>query len=1077
MDFVRDVNPVLTRLGCNAGTCHGSQAGKNGFKLSLRGYDPIFDIRALTDELLSRRVELVKPENSLLLAKPSASVPHEGGQLIKKNEKYYQIIKDWVRNGAKLNKNSVKVASIRIEPKNPVLQEAGNVQQMRVVATYQDGEERDVTRESFIESANLEVAAIQGTRVVAVRRGETPVLARYEGAYAATTATVMGDRSKFVWQEPEAYSEIDRMIVDKWRRLKIRPSELCDDYEFIRRLYLDLTGLPPSSQQVASFLDDHRDTKTKRAALVDQLVGNDDYVEFWTNKWADLLQVNRKYLGVEGAKKFREWIREQVNQNVAYNQFVTSIITASGSNFDNPPASYYKILRTPEDTMENTTHLFLGTRFNCNKCHDHPFERWTQDQYYETAAFFSQLKIEKDPRSGDKRIGGSAVDSAKPIYEKILDDANGTMLHERTGAVVDPIFPFECDHQCEENSARRTQFASWLTSNDNPYFATSYVNRLWGYLMGVGLIEPLDDIRASNPPTNPALLAYLTDEFLKSGFDTQHVVRLICKTRAYQLSFRTNEFNSDDFTNYSHAIPRRLPAEVLYDSVHFVTGSQSQIPGVKPGTRAAMLPDAGARLPSGILATLGRPNRESACECERSNEMQLGSVLAIVSGPDVSRAINDPGNAIAKLTQDQTNDEQLIDSLYMRILNRHASSDELDLAKVAFGLIEGDHQLLEEQRRQRQTIVDAERPQLEETRQESIKSTTLQLEEAIRQLAPELPAKERIRNENIAAAEKALKERRMDDKTLYKHWRDRHLNQLNWHPIRANEVTAESGRNVELKADRSVLVAKTPRKPDVYTIRSATDLNGITGIRLELLPDESLAAEGPGTAENGNFVLNEIEMEIAPLTGKEDWRKIKFSKARSFFDQPGYPIENVIDGKVKPGKGWATMGNTGKVNWCCLQSELPFGFAGGSKIRIRLHQKFDNQHQIGRFRVSLTTFSETIGLSVSELLATEIVSSFDKFNKKRQKELVQLAIRDDLKIQQLEKALANAKKPVMVPAKIENLRARLARVSKPLAEDSVLAQLNRDFEESAKQVERRRLTAAQDLTWALINSPEFLFNR
>ena len=583
-DFIRDVNPVLSRLGCNGGTCHGSADGKMGFKLSLRGYDPIFDIRAFTDDLSARRVNLASPADSLMLLKPTASVPHLGGQLVTANHKYYQILHDWIAAGAKLNLEVPRVTSLDVFPSNPVLASAADRQQMRMVATYSDGKQRDVTREAFLEVSDIEIAAVEGTQVVALRRGETPVLARYEGAFTATTLTVMGDRSGFAWVEPQVHGPIDEMIAAKWKRMKILPSELCTDEEFIRRAYLDLTGLPPSGDLVKQFVEDPRETRVKRDETVDRLIGSPEFVEYWSNKWADLLQVNRKFLGVEGAKAFRQWIRGHVEANTPYNQFVSQILTASGSNKENPPAAYYKILRTPVDTMENTTHLFLGTRFNCNKCHDHPFERWTQDQYYETAAFFAQFQLSEDPASGGKKIAGSAVEAAKPLYEKVVDADSGDLTHERTGEVAEPRFPFECNYQSEPTSSRRQQFADWTTSADNPYFATSYVNRLWGYLLGVGLIEPLDDIRAGNPPTNPLLLEYLTREFVEHNFDMQHILRLICKSRTYQLSVRTNAFNQGDGVNYSHALPRRLPAEVLFDSIHFVTGSQSKIPGAPAGT-------------------------------------------------------------------------------------------------------------------------------------------------------------------------------------------------------------------------------------------------------------------------------------------------------------------------------------------------------------------------------------------------------------------------------------------------------------------------------------------------------------
>ncbi len=1076
VDFRHDINPILTRLGCNAGTCHGSQAGRNGFKLSLRGYDSVYDMRALVGELSSRRVNLVRPDASLILTKPSATVPHEGGQLIQKTDKYYKIIRQWIQDGATFDAESPKVESIAIEPTNPTLKRAGDSQQIRVVATFSDQTQRDVTREAFIESGNLEIASLDKTRIVALRRGEAPVLARYEGAYAATTATVMGDRNSFVWAEPESFNEIDRLVAAKWERLRILPSGLCSDEEFLRRVHLDLTGLPPSSAAIRAFLADSRESRQKREEVVDRLIGNENFVEYWTNKWADLLQVNRKYLGAEGAGKFRGWIREQVAANVPYDQFVFDIITASGSNHDNPAASYYKILRTPEDTMENTTHLFLGTRFNCNKCHDHPFEKWTQDQYYETAAFFSQVKIEKDPRSGNKRIGGSAVDSAKPLYEKIMDMPNGDMVHDRTKEVVSPAFPFDCDYQCQQEVSRRERFASWLTAVDNPYFARSYVNRLWGYLMGVGLIEPLDDIRAGNPPTNLPLLEFLTTQFTENGFDVRVILELICKSRTYQLSFRTNKFNEDDFLNYSHAIPRRLPAEVLYDSIHFVTGSELKIPGQKPGTRAAMLPDSGAQLPSGFLSTLGRPNRESACECERSNELQLGSVLAMVSGPDVSKAINDPDSAIASLVREHEEDAVLIDKLYLRVLNRRATQMEIEAAKVAFAAIESSHTELSRARATRQLLVSQRRPILEAERENSINVTQQALEDAIQSQMPELIEQEKKREQAIALAKTAYEKYRGDDPQYFNRWSTKQLTKLHWHPLRVRRVSSESNRDFTIEPDRSIVADPKTQQADVYTVEATTDLVGITGLRLEVMADERLPSKGPGTADNGNFVLNELELEIAPIDQPGRWKKVKFQSGRSFFDQSGYPVNNLFDGKLDARNGWAVDGKAGQVNWATLATVLPVGYASGSKLRIRMHQKFDNRHQVGRFRISLSSYEGPISLSLSESIASEIAIPFEALKKPRQKQLIKLAERDDPQLSDLKNQLTQARKPLGIPQEILLLREKLERVSKPVPKDAVLSQLNQDFEYSEKQLKEQRLTAAQDLTWALINSPEFLFN-
>ncbi|MCC2672707.1 MAG: translocation protein TolB, partial [Armatimonadetes bacterium] len=517
VDYVRDVQPVLGKVGCNQGTCHGAKDGKNGFKLSLRGYDSLYDVRAFTDELASRRVNVASPDDSLMLLKATGSVPHVGGVVMKRGDAYYQILRSWIAAGAKLDLKTPRVTEIVVTPKNPVVQQIGSTQQIRVIAKYADGTTRDVTREAFIETGNMEVATSNRSGLVtAIRRGEAPMLVRYEGNYAATTLTVMGDRSGFVWKQPASYNKIDELAAAKWKRMKIQPSEVCTDAEYIRRVYLDLTGLPPTADEMRAFLGDARDSRVKREALVDKLVGSKDFVEYWTNKWADLLQVNRKFLGVEGAVAFRKWIRQEVAANTPYDKFAADILTASGSNRENPAASYYKILRAPDATMENTTHLFMGVRFNCNKCHDHPFERWTQDQYYQMAAYFAQVQIAKDPASGANMLGGTAVEGGKPLYEVISDGKQGEVKHDRTGEVTPPKFPFTVDYHAPEQATRRQQLSAWLTSKDNPLFARSYVNRIWGYMFGVGIIEPIDDIRAGNPATNPELLDYLTKEFVNS---------------------------------------------------------------------------------------------------------------------------------------------------------------------------------------------------------------------------------------------------------------------------------------------------------------------------------------------------------------------------------------------------------------------------------------------------------------------------------------------------------------------------------------------------------------------------------
>lgn len=1075
-DFINDVNPVLSKIGCNAGTCHGSQGGKKGFKLSLRGYDPIYDVRSFSDDMASRRLDLASPEASLMLMKPAGHVPHQGGTLINKDGKYYRLIHEWIRNGAQLDLSSPRVASIELFPKNPILEKSKSRQQMRVVATYTDGSSKDVTRESIIEVSNIEIASVDESVVTALRRGESPVLARYQGAFTATIATVMGDRDRFVWEPPPTRGRIDELVADKWERMKINPSGLCTDDEFLRRVYLDLTGLPPTSEQVQAFLDDHRATEQKRDEVIDRLIGSESYVEHWSNKWADLMQVNRKYLGANGSLILRDWIHDQVKSNRPYDEFVHEILTASGSNKDHPPAAYFKIHRTPEETMENTTHLFLGTRFNCNKCHDHPFERWTQDQYYEMAAFFAQIAREKDPASGKETIGGSAVEGATPLYEVISDADKGEQLHLRTGLVAAPVFPFESEFEVPSSATRREKLAAWMTSPDNQYFATSYVNRLWGYMTGVGLIEPLDDIRAGNPPSNPKLLEFLRAEFVASGFDTQSLIRLICKSRTYQLSIETNEFNQDDLLNYSHAMARRLPAEVLFDSIHVVTGSIPSFPGAKPGTRAATLQDSGVKLPSGFLATLGRPERESVCECERNNDLHLGSVLALVSGPDLSRAINDPENEIAKLTATEPDNRKLIDQLFVRILNRHAKSGEIDVALLAFDQILSDHRQLIQSRDDRIAVVEADAPAREQSRAESIEAAQAQLDEAIARLAPDLLRKESDRENAISAATEAVDSYRSHSGRL-EDWRKKQLDEIRWELLEIDSFESQSGRSHLLKGDRSVLTRTDKPGKDVYTLSSHTRLKGISGLRLELLPEKSLPSKGPGVGTNGNFVLTELEIEIAHPDQADQWESVSVSSSVASLTQANFDIGQTTDGNKENRAGWAIAGGTGKTQWATFHFESPVWTGEEARLRFKLHQNFDATHQIGRFRISVTDHEGETGLGLPESLLKKLALPLAEWNDKTKKMFEARMDRDDAALIKLKDALAVASKRLKVVPEVVKLREKLARVSRPVPDDLVLAQLEKDVTASTRQRENLRLTAAQDLTWALINSPSFLFNR
>ena len=1080
-DFAHDVAPVLSRLGCNQGTCHGSAQGKNGFKLSLRGYDPLYDVRALTDDNAARRINLASPDDSMMLTKPTGAVPHVGGALIQAGEPYYEVLRAWISDGAKLDLTTPRVTKIEVFPVDPVIQRIGTKLQLRVLATYTGDEVKDVTREAFLESANAEVAvAGRAGLMTAVRRGEAPVLARFEGSYASTTITVMGDRSGFVWADPQAFSKIDELVAAKWKRMKILPSQLCNDSDFIRRIFLDLTGLPPTADDVRKFLADRRDSRIKRDELVDRLIGSPDFVDYWTNKWADLLQVNRKFLGVEGSMAFRNWIRGQVAANTPYDKFARAILTASGSNHENPAAAYFKILRDPAAIMENTTQLFLAVRFNCNKCHDHPFERWTQDQYYQTAAFFAQIGLSGDPASKGQMIGGTDVESPKPLYEIVADTGKGEVVHDRTKKISAPMFPFPCDYSKPTRVAsRRTDLSAWLTSKDNPYFAKSYVNRLWGYLLGVGIIEPLDDLRAGNPASNPELLDYLTKEFIQNDFDVRSIMRLICKSRTYQLSVETNKWNADDKVNYAHAVARRLPAEVLLDAVYRVTGSTSKFPGIAPGTRAAALPDSGVELPSGFLTTFGRPARESACECERSSGLQLGPVMALVSGPTLGDAIADSGNELSKLVATQSDETKLIEELFLRILNRSATPDEVETCRKELQTIDEDHRRMAEDLGKHEVAFALKRPLLERQRQTAIVAAQDALSAHEKAQAPKLAEAARKKTEATAKLEADL--RAYEATTLAKKMADwekeKTASILNrWLVVEPKALSATNGSTLTREPDGSV-VASGSNRNGIVTITAETDLAGITGFRLEVIADGRLPKKGPGRAADGNFVLNEIELTAAPKADPKQAKPVKLANAMADFSQDNLTVSKAIDGSADdPGNGWAIHPATGVTHWATFETIETIGTPGGITLTVKLHHKFANAWTLGRFRLSVTRGPRPIGLSLPEdfraILATSVEIRTDA-----QKTLLITYLRSvDAELRKKTDAVTASKTLLTPDPALRMLRDQLEIARRPVQVDPVLTRLRRDLEMSVQQSAVRRLTATQDITWALINSPAFLFN-
>jgi len=931
VSYVQDVMPILSRLGCNSGVCHGSKDGKNGFKLSLRGYDPLFDHIGLTDDLEGRRFNRAAPDKSLFLMKITGASPHVGGVRTTADSDYYSILKSWVGAGVAMDLDSPRVASIEVYPKEVTLGLPGMQQQMAALATFSDGTVRDVTHESFLSSSDTEIATVDDAGIVtAVRRGELAVLVRYEGRYAAAPTFVMGDRSGYAWKDVPEFNYIDTLVYEKLRKIKSLPSELATDAEFMRRVYLDLTGTIPDVKTIRTFLVDRREPKVKREELVNRLLGTPEFVDFWTNKWADLLQVNKKWLGGQGAQSLHSWIRGAVASNMPYNQFVASFLNSEGSTIKNPPTSYYKVLRSPDAVMENTTQLFLGIRFSCNKCHDHPFERWTQRNYWELSAYFAQVGRKNAP--GAKNLPNAGFTATGGTEEMIFDKKDGEVKYPN-GVQAAPGFPYEHDGAKGEAKTRRALVSNWITSKKNPYFARSFVNRLWSYFFGIGIIDPVDDIRASNPPSNPELLSRLTSEFIASGFDARKLMQLITTSRTYQHSVEATKWNEDDRVNFSHSLARRLPAETLFDAIHKASGSLARLPGQRPGSRAVELPGPEVKLGDNFLDLFGRPPRESACECERGSGMSLGQALNLVNGPTFAGAISDPANALISLATNEKDDRRVIEEMFLSFLARPPTKAEVDA------------------------------------------------------LAPSLNPSLGLNAESLSPADRAELEKR------FLAWQ-KSQSAAAWAALEVKAARSSGGATLASQPDGSVLASgKNPEK-DTYEVLAWTPLEKITGLRLEAMAHKSLPKNGPGrTDNNGNFVLTELKVEAVaadsaaaarlaaqkppvekpaekPPAAEEPAASepvVKFAavglhKANQSFTQKDFSAGQSIDGNSTNNKGWAISPQVGRTQTAIYETKADLGMAGGTLLKVTLYQNFGGKHTIGNFRLAVTNSPRPVKL-------------------------------------------------------------------------------------------------------------------
>ncbi|MCA9122949.1 MAG: DUF1549 domain-containing protein [Planctomycetaceae bacterium] len=681
-EFAVDVMSVISKAGCNSGTCHGNLNGKGGFKLSLRGQDARLDYEALVLHSRGRRVNPSSPDESLVLLKATAQVPHRGGRRFEVGSPEYKVLRNWIAGGtAKPAPHAPQVDRLEVSPDKAILTDPVDELQLHVTAHFSDGNSRDVTTRACYELSNLIATVDSAGKVTRSELGETTLIVRYLQQQVPVSIAFTAARPDFAWSDPPVNNLVDRLVFEKLQSLKMNPSELSDDYVFVRRAYLDATGRIPSGDEARRFVTDQ--SPDKRTRLIDQLLSMPEFADFWALKWADVLRTEEKVLDVEGVEAFHSWIRQSIATAQPLDEFVRALVTGTGSTFKNPPANYYRANRDASTRGETTARLFLGTRLQCAKCHNHPFDRWTQDDYYEWSSLFSQIDYEigenkrKDTLDKNEFVGEQVVLVAK----------QDEVRNPTTGEIARPKFLGGEALSDAAAQDRLAAVATWLTSEENDRFAKSQVNFIWYHLMGQGLVDPIDDFRLTNPASNPELLEALASRFVAEEFDVRSLVRLIMTSRTYQLSAEPNATNINDRSSYSHALIRRLPAEVLLDAQSDVLDVPAEFVGYRIGIRAVQIPgvqrkrprDESPRPGDRFLKTFGKPDRILACECERSNETTLKQVFALI-GEGLSARLAVNGNRVNRLALSESRSEHLVESLYWETLSRPPTSEELEAA-------------------------------------------------------------------------------------------------------------------------------------------------------------------------------------------------------------------------------------------------------------------------------------------------------------------------------------------------------------------------------------------------------------
>jgi hypothetical protein len=660
--FATDVVPILTKVGCNQGACHGAAAGQNGFRLSLRGGDPAFDWEQIVKDANGKRVDQKHPARSLVFLKPTGQVSHGGGQRFKPDSPEAHLLLRWLKEGAQPPDDKLVVKSVQVSPRERILPHKGQSFQIRVLARMSDSTTRDVTGLARYSSYDEGVATVDDTgRVTAQRGGESAIMVAYGGFVKVSNAVVPVGPSPLSLARLHRNNWIDDFVDRKLEQLRIQPSAECSDSEFVRRVYLDTIATLPTPAETQAFLRDP--DPNKRRQLIDRLLERPEYTDFETLKLCDLLRVNSLYLSDEGADRFYRWIHDEVQAGVPYDQFVRELLTGRGPNYHSGPANYYRVSDSPEELAETTSQVFLGVRLQCAKCHNHPFERWTQNDYYSFAAFFARVGRKGGPEFGEEQI-----------YVRTA----GEVTDPKTKKPVAPAFLGAGAASVPGEEDRRAVLADWLTSRGNRQFARVVVNRIWAELFGRGIVDPIDDFRVSNPPANGPLLEVLTQEFIDHGYDVKHMIRLILNSRTYQESSVVTPTNARDERHFARALPRRLTAEEAMDAIAQVTGKSDRFGSRPMGTRAIQLRD--SRQGSYFLEVFGRPKREILCACERDQGPNLSQSLHLINGSDLNGKLTAGDGRLASLIKAGKSDLDIIDALYLGALGRYPTPDEARVA-------------------------------------------------------------------------------------------------------------------------------------------------------------------------------------------------------------------------------------------------------------------------------------------------------------------------------------------------------------------------------------------------------------